>query len=829
MLIVTDLNGESESLTGFTKLKRKRRVNGERTIRFILFSLTQNEYAYPLVQQESLIELAGEEYRIKYVKEHMKGKVLIKEVEANHTFFDLINSRIYTKISGSKSLFEILNFIFKDTDYTFSIVESVPNKTWEEFGEDNRLSLLQDVLKSYSVEFERNGTHLTFKSEIGSKLDVQFRYSHNIKTISHEIDSNDLSTYIKGYGKDGFEVEYYSPLYENYDILHEAPEVRDERYTNADSLLERLKREINDTPNLSITVDYLDLRRNGYPYEVVNEGDYILLIHEPLNIDLDARIVEIEEEFNLMLEPINTKVTLSNYSSNTSDEFVNFSKTQKQVNSLFNGNAKLPYNVLDDAVKRSTEALQSAQTELEFVNGIIGRSKIDPNQLTILNSEGFGISKDGGQTFTEAITADGFNLSAGAIGTLDANNVTIFGGDATDYTRIEGSFLESRGQFTRTWQGNTYNHDVSLEFQNGYFAARSLNDDRNLYYSNFGISTFASGNQNESSGTIEFFSYDYHPTRKGLTISSVGGVVALRSGLERVIIDAYDHAYLRSNQQQVRIQPRSHVVGNNTFTFHVVDNAEANEQDGVLFFGSENNGTWSSGLRFSKILNGNTLYVTNGDGDRGTGNLEAFTIRANKSFIGALEAPTDNAYVQVNGALRVTDKNGFNNGSPNYRDVAARDLYVSDVEARDLRVKSMRTVDLSSNFYIGVSTNELRVTDNLFYNGGNTGYRPIRASEFLNGSSTTYKSNVEDLDESGLDILNNLQIKRYVLQSDVDSGLYNNWQVGVISELSPEVATTDGKAVNLYKMLSYSVKAIQELSEEVSNQNKRINDLEMMQ
>lgn len=110
----------------------------------------------------------------------------------------------------------------------------------------------------------------------------------------------------------------------------------------------------------------------------------------------------------------------------------------------------------------------------------------------------------------------------------------------------------------------------------------------------------------------------------------------------------------------------------------------------------------------------------------------------------------------------------------------------------------------------------------------NNSYMPIRSSEYRNGSSITYKTNIEDLENMGLDIINKLQVKRYVLQSDIDSGIYDNWQVGVISELSPEIATPDGLAINMYKMLSYSVKAIQELSEKVDTQQQQLTDHELL-
>jgi len=104
-----------------------------------------------------------------------------------------------------------------------------------------------------------------------------------------------------------------------------------------------------------------------------------------------------------------------------------FQKTKDNVDAILNSQQKLPYNVLDDAVLRATEALTSAMTELIFDNGIIACDPSNPNRLVLINSKGIGISDNGGATFKEAITADGFVLSAGAIGQLSANNVDVTG------------------------------------------------------------------------------------------------------------------------------------------------------------------------------------------------------------------------------------------------------------------------------------------------------------------------------------------------------------------------------------------------------------------
>ncbi|MCK1982237.1 MULTISPECIES: phage tail spike protein [Peribacillus] len=137
--------------------------------------------------------------------------------------------------------------------------------------------------------------------------------------------------------------------------------------------------------------------------------------------------------------------------------------------------------------------------------------------------------------------------------------------------------------------------------------------------------------------------------------------------------------------------------------------------------------------------------------------------------------------------------------------------------------RNMHVTSYFGDYIILRSSSETHVKDT-----ENNSFMPIRSSEYRNGSSITYKTNIEDLENIGLDIINKLQVKKYVLQSDVDSGVYDNWQVGVISELSPEVATPEGLAVNMYKMLSYSVKAIQEQQSIIDSLEQRVSDLEMI-
>lgn len=127
--------------------------------------------------------------------------------------------------------------------------------------------------------------------------------------------------------------------------------------------------------------------------------------------------------------------------------------------------------------------------------------------------------------------------------------------------------------------------------------------------------------------------------------------------------------------------------------------------------------------------------------------------------------------------------------------------------------------DSGANMYIRpASGGEVRATVT-----GTTGtYTPMRASAFNNGSSREYKTNIEDYPEIGLETLLGLSVKKYDLIADVEQGITNNRQIGLISEDSACVATPDGKAINTYKLLSLNVKATQELHQIIKTLQEEI-------
>jgi phage minor structural protein len=442
------LTGDIRRLIDFNGLNRERGVNGEKLISLNAFDTDKNAKSYPYVEEENIVIFDGEEYVIKEVGKKPIGQTYYKEVVCIHKFFcDMREQRLYTPYTQSFTFTAILNMLFDQTGYTFEVIGSFYAESFENFGDGkDKLELFNQVLERYSAEFEILGTVIRLSKRKGlSTPTFKLLYNHNIKTIDYKQNTNNLSTHIKGFGKkneDGSYVvtgTYTSPNASLFpadtpDGLRHAPPIKDERFLDQESLDLALEEALIDVPEVSITLSFADMRKYGYPHAVPNDGDDVYLIHEPFGLDLTVRIIKIVEYFDKDLNPIDTDVTLGNPRENITDQF---SSNDKKLGQILDPNGRINQSYLPDQVKRLTDVLLSVETELEFNNGILAIDKNNANNVVVLNSKGIGISKDGGATFTEAITSDGFVLTAGAIGQLEADNIRVGAQTGSDIPALD--------------------------------------------------------------------------------------------------------------------------------------------------------------------------------------------------------------------------------------------------------------------------------------------------------------------------------------------------------------------------------------------------------
>lgn len=403
---------------------------------------------------------------------------------------------------------------------------------------------------------------------------------------------------------------------------------------------------------------------------------------------------------------------------------------------------------------------------------------------------------------------------------INVNNIGIRGGDSTNYIYLSQDKIEMAGTFQRTFRGNTQKDNVFMRAQGGYLRFRNNNQNRSLYYSDFGISTYIDGDSSEASGTLQFFDYTYSPTNsvRGVTLNSAGGAIALNSERNRIVLDANATVNIESETSSVYIRPmKNNRAGTNEFRFWTKLNDSVADTDGVLSYGTITelvekapaSYSFGSGIRFDKSPKSRYIYATDKDGNIGTGDFYA------RNLLGNWWAKNNNLYALVDpteGKLRITDYSGYNNGSPKYKD-----LQCDDIQANSVRVNT------GKNFYIGVSTNELWVTNNLRYNGGDTGFKPVRASDFIKASSAEFKHDIKKWDYDALNVISNeLQLYSYKYNDDEKQTIHHGPVIGDGYDIPVEFVFNSG--VNTNEMLSWALRAIQQLNEKINTLEEQLNE-----
>jgi len=314
MIFVTNGN-DVEPLIQISNFEMNQEVRGEFQISFLSHKTDKNP-AHRILLEESIITVGEFEFRVKQLKENRIGKQVI----AVNTFYDLIDKRQNEIYGGTRTMNEFLNFIFKDTGWRTS-TDFNDSAFIENFGENNVIALVEQLCDKHGCEYRimpNNQVH--FSKQIGGDYDAQYRYGHNVVALSKNVDTTRLKTYIEGYGKIDDEqggqlyVSYTSPHAAKYGI-READPVHDERYTIPNELLDRIKSEIIDYPEVTFELDSVELLDKEL-------GERVWLIYEPLDMEFQTRILsQTKQIVNGILRT--TKVVLGNTIPRTiSDIFV---------------------------------------------------------------------------------------------------------------------------------------------------------------------------------------------------------------------------------------------------------------------------------------------------------------------------------------------------------------------------------------------------------------------------------------------------------------------------------------------------------------------------
>lgn len=297
------------------ELKTKNAVNGERSISGTIVS---NKQVLSRLDRGWSFTFDGELYKIIYAKPKDEGRNISLSFDAVHQFFyDFEHSNCYQEFNGSNRFEVYIEAIFKNSGYRYVIEAEAKAIRKENFGNASRLKMFKDIIKAAGLEFSVTGKVVRILKKVGTDLSTVVRKNFNMNELTIEKNIGNFITYKKGLGawKDEnnhdagrYTSEYESPLARIYGRIEGEP-VSDERYKETGKLLERLKKEVDESYSISVQLGMEDLTQAGYKYTRPRAGDYIMAINETIGFREKIRIVSYESSYDVTGRLLSHKVT----------------------------------------------------------------------------------------------------------------------------------------------------------------------------------------------------------------------------------------------------------------------------------------------------------------------------------------------------------------------------------------------------------------------------------------------------------------------------------------------------------------------------------------
>ena len=235
-IIVTDLNDKmSELLLDFAydTFVYEYERNNTRQITFTAYKTSKNEDVFNMLQNESYIEYQGQRYVIKDANASYDGLLFTKEITAFHIMYEFQNHFVSKDITSEElndeasdeetntlmTLEQFLNFAFKDNKlgYSYEIKGSF-NKSLpvNELGGKNGIEYIVEGAEIFDYIYFADNKKITFydHNTFYNESEKVVRYRYNNDEVKATIDTKDLKTFIKGYGKKKTksETKNYQPL-----------------------------------------------------------------------------------------------------------------------------------------------------------------------------------------------------------------------------------------------------------------------------------------------------------------------------------------------------------------------------------------------------------------------------------------------------------------------------------------------------------------------------------------------------------------------------------------------------------------------------------------
>ncbi|MCO7175563.1 phage tail protein [Sporolactobacillus kofuensis] len=382
--------------------------NSAWSIGFTVPRTVRNAITYDMIQGDKIIIYEGQQFIIKSLNPNATGPVTYKEVTAPHIYFTCQDHRQYDQQSKIWSIDEAMHWAFDNNvlGFDFEIIGSFPTVQIDNFGDNDALSMLSDILNKFGAILEADNKHLILYSaaEWGSISEKVIRYQHNTDGVQCTVDTSNLKTVIRGYGKQNDDgsyvfdpVTYTSPNITKYGERHAAP-IRDDRFLYADSMLTYLQTQLQDEPVVSLSAP---LKTK----EDISRGEHRLLIYEPLNLDTDVQIIAYSKYPRSNKPP---EVTFSNSTKNMVDVMSSFANVGTTVGKVIDDNGQVRTEALGTTVADAVQKINSVVTSDDLLDLTKSTGKIQESQARIGPGTTFAAGYD-------PIQQDGIPLATDAI------------------------------------------------------------------------------------------------------------------------------------------------------------------------------------------------------------------------------------------------------------------------------------------------------------------------------------------------------------------------------------------------------------------------------
>lgn len=239
-------------------------------------------------------------------------------------------------------------------------------------------------------------------------------------------------------------------------------------YKDALKIMERMS-----FPRVSYEANVVDLTSlNEFKDEYFDLGDTIYITNKELGLfDVQGRVVEIEETLD---KPEETKVLFGNYDTKAEDLLKKIITATTVINSrkeiydraqAINADGTLNYNLLQDTFNSNLFQVRygTNNSVIQDGSGLTIKDLYDENKFVRINAGGIFITADGGETFREAMSAEGFSALNIVSGLIDTKQVQVWNSDQPRF------FWDDSGlyAYASDWTGETDFNKYIKFYENG--------------------------------------------------------------------------------------------------------------------------------------------------------------------------------------------------------------------------------------------------------------------------------------------------------------------------------------------------------------------------